>query len=258
MARKDGCWRGHAPSAIDPAAVKSIIGINLDITDRKTAEQRQLVSHETNWRIAAKNMLAVIQAIVSRSLTKDRSVADAKKALLARLHALGRAYASLTEGAFEGAPMTVIAAQEIDGFSDRVAIDGPPVMLKAKVAQTLSLAVHELSTNAVKHGALALDGGSASLTWAISGAEPMFHFVWKELGKPMSQPFTQRGFGCVLLQQVIGAELGCVPHFSTEDGNLVYRFSAALANVGQRIEVHAALSDRLALEDSRNGRATGT
>lgn len=217
--------------------VVGALGGFLDLSERKRAEERQRVlMRELAHR--GKNLLAVIQSIAGRTLTGTRTLAQAREAFNGRLQALATTYGSLTEEAFEGAPLEEIVAAELKSFSGRVHIEGPRVMLSAKVAQTFALIVHELATNAAKYGALSALTGSLEVTWHLStgGGDRRFVFDWIETGGPPAQPPSRRGFGTTLITTVAGAELKCVPQLSYDAEGFRYSIDAPLTAVGAAIE----------------------
>ena len=105
-----------------------LLMIVMDVTERRQAEERQnLLIGELHHR--TQNIFAVIQSVASRTLSGDRTLADARHIFLNRLHAMSRTYTMLTEGAWEGAPLERIVRDELAAFSNRAAIAGPPVMI---------------------------------------------------------------------------------------------------------------------------------
>src|SRR5665213_909637 len=110
------------------------------------------------------NLLAVIQSIVSRSLTGTRPLTEERETLAGRLQALARTQSSLTSEGF-GAPVAEIIRLEFEAFSNRVMAIGPDVTLNSRAAQTFALLVHELATNAAKYGALSLQKGQVDIRW---------------------------------------------------------------------------------------------
>ena len=203
-----------------------------DISERKKAEERRLLlTHELAHR--GKNLLAVVLSITSRSLSGARPFAEERDALIQRLHALGRSQSVLINGAFEGAPLTEIIRLECESFSNRVRIAGPDIMLNTRVAQTFTLIVHELATNAAKYGALSGPAGRIAIDWSIegAGADARFRFQWQEFDGPTVVPPTRQGFGRVVLEKAAAQEFGAAPKIRYAPEGLNYEIDAPLSVV---------------------------
>jgi two-component sensor histidine kinase len=210
--------------------VTGAINCFYDITGRKEAEQRQhFLMNELEHR--DKNLLAVIQSIVSLSLAGTRPLADAREVLTQRIQALARSQSVLAIGGFAGAPVAEIIRLELEGFSDRIKAVGPDMMLNSKVAQTFTFVVHELATNATKHGALSGPRGQVAIHWSIegAGAEARFKFQWQELdGPPVDRP-TRQGFGRRLLEQAVAVDFNASPKIKFAPEGLIYEIDAPLS-----------------------------
>src|SRR5665213_739961 len=209
-----------------------------DITDRKEAERRQhFLMNELTHR--SKNLLAVIASIASRSLSGTRSLTEARQVLTHRIQALARSQSALLTGGFEGAPIAEIIRLEFEGFSDQVNAVGLDVLLNPRVAQTFALVVHELATNATKHGALSVPNGQVAIHWSVedTGAEARFKFQWQERNGPPVVPPTRRGFGHMVIEKAAAQDFG-LPKITFESGGLCYEINAALSAVvaGQPLE----------------------
>ena len=203
-----------------------------DITERKQAEQRQLLlTNELAHR--GKNLLAVILSITSRSLSVRRPLTEARDVLIKRLHALARSQSVLISEGFEGAPLTEIVRLEFESFSDQIEAVGPHVMLSPRVAQTFALLVHELATNATKYGALSRPDGQIAIRWSIEGvgARARFRFQWQESGGPPVVPPTRQGFGRIVLEKAAAQEFGAPPKIRFAPEGLSYEIDAPLSAV---------------------------
>jgi PAS domain S-box-containing protein len=200
-----------------------------DITERKQAEERQqFLTAELAHR--GGNLLAVVQSIVSRSLTGARPLTEERGALEQRLQALARTRSALTSEGF-GAPVAEIIRLEFEAFSDRVTAIGPDVTLNSRAAQTFALLVHELATNAAKYGALSLpEKGQIDIHWSIEGAgkEARFKFQWQERGGPPVIPPTRQGFGSVLVEKVAAQDFGAQPKIRFAPEGVSYAIDAPL------------------------------
>ncbi len=181
--------------------------LKVEVGERKRAEERlSLLVSELTHRV--KNLLAVLQSIAIRTLSDSRDVAEARRILIGRLHALARAHELLTEACWRGADLGHIVNAEVAGFSDRVRAGGPEVFLTASAVQTFALVVHELATNAAKYGALVNAEGLINIKWDIVETdEGMSHlqFKWKEAGGPPVVPATRKGFGMTLIGTMANA-----------------------------------------------------
>ncbi len=145
-----------------------MIGAMLDITERKKAEEHQrLLTAELQHRV--KNTLAMVQAIASQTLRGATDIDEAREAFSARLISLGRAHDILTQASWTAAPIVdvVEGALSVHRQADasRIRVNGPNVLLGAKPALSLALALHELATNAAKYGALSTANGAVDLRW---------------------------------------------------------------------------------------------
>jgi two-component sensor histidine kinase len=209
--------------------VTGAINCFYDVSERKLAEERQLLlTGELAHR--GKNLLAVVLSITSRSLSGARPLAEARDVLIQRLHALARNQSVLIAEGFEGAPLTEIVRLEFESFSDRVKAVGPYVMLNPKVAQTFTLLMHELATNATKYGALSRPDGEIAIHWSIEGvgADARFRFQWQELNGPPVVPPTRQGFGRILLEKAAAQEFGVLPKVRFAPEGLIYEIEAPL------------------------------
>jgi len=201
-----------------------ILGINLDITARKEAEERQaLLMREVDHR--AKNALAVVQAILR--LTRADSPDSFARAVEGRVAALARAHTLLTESRWVGADLTAMLCGELapfmgSGGSNRVVFDGPPVTVTPVTAQPLSMALHELATNAAKYGSLSVPEGALTVSWRTDAAAGRLRLLWAEAGGPgIANAPRRSGFGSRVIQTTIREQLGGEVEFHWEPSGLV-------------------------------------
>lgn len=177
-----------------------------DIAERRANEEaRDLLAREVDHR--AKNALAVVQAVVS--LTRAPSKEAFVDAVRGRISALGRAHSLLAQNRWQGGDLGQIVADETQGYGrpGQVAVGGPSVALKPSAVQPLGLLVHELATNAVKHGALSVDAGCVRVAWTLA-ADGGLELRWTELGGPRAQGPADSGFGSTLIREVVTRQLG--------------------------------------------------
>ncbi len=182
-----------------------------DITERKEAERRQrLLVNELNHRV--KNTLAVVQALARRTLGGAVSLDQAREAFTARLMALAGAHDAITRETWTGADLGAVIDRSLLRQLDRpgrIRVEGPPVTLSPKLALSLSLALHELMTNALKYGALSSDAGEVVLVWSTAGEGTgrRLHIRWVEQGGPPVSPPPRRGFGSRLIERALAVEV---------------------------------------------------
>jgi PAS domain S-box-containing protein len=210
--------------------VTGAINCAYDITERKHVEEHQrFLMGELAHR--GGNLLAVIQSIVARSLAGTKPLAEERNTLLRRLQALARSQSALMNKGFQGALVAEIIRLEFEGFSDRVVAAGPDVMLNSRAAQTFALLLHELATNATKHGALSLqDKGRVDVHWSIDGKaeEAGLKFQWQERdGPPVVVP-ARKGFGSMLLEKLASQDFGAQPKITFAPHGLSYSIDASL------------------------------
>jgi PAS domain S-box-containing protein len=186
-------FQGHAPTmkgrprwwdvAVTPipahdGSVEKLLSVSRDITETKQAEEHQLLLiHELNHRV--KNTLATVQSIASQTLRNAATLDEAQGAFEARLFALSRAHDVLTRENWEGASLRAIISEAITPYSnareDRLHLRGPDVRLTPRMALALAMALQELSTNAVKHGALSNEVGEIRISWGLDATQDPPH-----------------------------------------------------------------------------------
>lgn len=192
-----------------------------DISDRKRAEETQkLLLDELNHRI--KNTLATVQAIATQTLRRAASPAHFVDSFNGRIKALGRAHGLLTGSSFQGAEITDLVREQLllGGEEDqRISWSGPAVTLEAQAALHLALVLHELGTNARKHGALSAPNGRVAVRWQVQANMGRTLLLnWREAGgPPVVAPATQ-GFGSVLIESSLRAHNGEVTVTYAEGG----------------------------------------
>lgn len=217
----DGSWRWLLVSGAvmerDPAtgAATKALGVAQDMTERRMAEETlRLMAREVDHR--AKNALSVVMAAVRLS---DRSDADAyAEAIEGRVAAMARTHGLLAEQRWKGAELRTLAEAELASFltprepdaalGPRVEILGGPIDVDAAAAQGFSMMLHELATNATKHGALSARGGVVRLELRADAAAGEMSLCWLEAGGPRVEPPTDIGFGTQVIDMLAEAQLG--------------------------------------------------
>jgi PAS domain S-box-containing protein len=215
--RKDGSkfW-GNAlmmPLRSEDGAAIGFLKILRDRSEhRRTAENQQTLINELNHRV--KNTLSTVQSIATQTLRTAATPEEARESIEERLFALSRAHDVLTRGSWECAQLSEIVSEAVaayrDPHEDRIRCAGPEVRLTPRVALALSMALHELATNAVKYGAMSLAGGEVLISWTFKDTADrgLLNLVWEERGGPLVKPPRRRGFGTRLIQRSLSAELG--------------------------------------------------
>lgn len=204
----------YAQALIDEETgrIVGISGVTQEVTDRKNAEQRQhLLIRELHHRV--KNTLATVQAIVGSTARTASSIDEFYQGFVGRIVSLARTHNLLTEDLWQKASLEELIRTELGPYEDearnRITVQGPPVELPSEAAVPISMAIHELTTNAAKHGALSTFGGQVEVGWEVRPGEdrPILSFSWIEQGGPKVTPPTRQGFGSRLLQRVLTTQL---------------------------------------------------
>jgi two-component system, chemotaxis family, CheB/CheR fusion protein len=205
--------------------IDGVIVTFVDISGVVAAEEQQKVlAAELSHRV--KNMLTVVSSIARRTLPES----EVKDELIGRFEALGHTHDVLlqdgwTKASLRGLISTEIAPYTRDGEAT-VTVRGPPVMLKPNAALLMALVIHELTTNAVKYGALSTAGGRVEVAWSITGEAPAsLELTWAEHGGPKVDSLPKQGFGTELIERGIRFELEGEAKLETADGGLYCRIS---------------------------------
>lgn len=217
----DGRWRwlesSGAALRIDPLTglPQRIAGMVRDITARREdQERRDLLTQEVNHR--ARNLLAIVQAILR--LTRAEDIATYARVVEGRIAALARAQSLLAAEHWTGAPLPSVLTEELAPFGStdaaggerrgRFALRGPPLRLRAEAVQPLGIVLHELATNAAKHGALLTPEGRIDVAWVVDETSGMLTIHWTETGGPPPGAPTRRGIGSRVMEATISGQLG--------------------------------------------------
>lgn len=189
------------------------VGCVRDITERRQAEEHQkFLLEELNHR--AKNILSTVAGIASRTAKTSTSVSEFSDKFSARLQSLGRAHTLLTAKNWRTTTLAELAKEILSPHqreeSVQIEMDGPPLELKPKAALSLTMILHELSTNAVKYGALSTPEGKLSIGWneTASNSGQMIHLHWHETGVLGVTPPIRIGFGSKLIEASTRHDLG--------------------------------------------------
>ena len=207
----------------------TVAGMIMDVTDRRLGEEhRAMLAAELDHRV--KNSMANIQAIAHQTLRGAATLDDARETLDARLRSLARAHDVLTGGVRIDASMAEVVDKALEPFRDseaRFSVGGPEVSLPQRLALAFVLALHELSTNAVKYGALSNATGRVSVAWEV-GPGPVLRFRWEESGGPVVAPPNRKGFGSKLIERALASELAGTATIDCRPAGIVFRVDALL------------------------------
>ncbi|MDB5392841.1 MAG: methylase of chemotaxis methyl-accepting protein [Rhodospirillales bacterium] len=178
----------------------------VDVTSVVNAEQHQrLLVDELNHRV--KNMLTVVISLSTQTIHSAKTIEEFSTVFLGRIYALAAAYSLLSRESWQTVSLREIIMEELNPFEskerDNIILRGPLVSLEPRAALALGMAVHELTTNAVKYGALSVPGGSIRVNWHIDkGVESDSLVVeWLESDGPPVAPPTHHGFGMTLIER---------------------------------------------------------
>ena len=202
------CLGTAAPTMDAAGNVIRMSGVTADITERKESEVRQvLLAREVDHR--AKNALAIVQSIVR--LTRAENMPAYVAAVEGRITALSRAHTVLSHSRWQGADLTGLVEEELAAYrgersADRIETAGPAISLQPASAQTLTLALHELATNAVKYGALSSMSGRLKVSWELKPSTLVLH--WEESGGPRVRKPARLGFGTRIIVASVEGQLG--------------------------------------------------
>jgi two-component sensor histidine kinase len=214
VVRPDGTtlWlrgRGQVTARAPDGKAERMVSIVTDVTERKAAEDHiQFLMHEISHR--SKNLLMVIQSIARRTARTAGTMEEFESRFERRLQGLAASHDVLVRENWHGAPLASLVRQQLAPFveiqSSRFELAGPDVVVTAEAAQAIGLAIHELATNAIKYGALSEPSGRVEVSWMFdgnSGAPGPLLLNWTEQGGPPVSPPSRKGFGHVVIGEMV-------------------------------------------------------
>jgi PAS domain S-box-containing protein len=203
-------------------------GVDIDVTERKRAEEHvRLLMNELNHR--ANNLLTVVQALAHQTADSADAKAFARR-LTQRITGLAASNSLLISGKWQGVELTTLVRSQLAPFvvdlDRRVVVAGSLLRLMPTAAQALGMALHELATNAVKHGALA-GNGTIRVEWSIEerAGQAVFGMAWLEEGGPPVAKPRRSGFGRTVIERMIAQALEGTASLDFAPGGIVWRFS---------------------------------
>jgi PAS domain S-box-containing protein len=189
---------------------EQVVGVNIDVTERKRAERHQLaLNAELDHRV--KNVLATVSAIISQTQEASRSPVDFVAALNHRITSLAGTHELLSRSHWRGVPLADIVRRELEPYTTtNTDIGGPGVTLIAEATQAVATVLHELTTNAAKYGAFSNLAGRVSVQWRWlkNGSHDRLIIEWQEAGGPPVLAPSQSGYGTSIIRELIPFELG--------------------------------------------------
>jgi PAS domain S-box-containing protein len=207
----------------------SFVGTVQDITERKERQEREhLLMREINHR--AKNMLSVVDAIAHQTATRNPE--GFIERFSERIQALSANQDLLVRHAWHGVEIEDLVCAQIAPFADligsRIAVRGPKLRLKAASAQAIGLALHELTTNAGKYGALSKDAGQVEIGWETDG--DIFTMSWAEHDGPTVSPPQRRGFGTIVMERMTERSVDGRVDLEYAPSGIMWRLNCPAAN----------------------------
>jgi PAS domain S-box-containing protein len=201
------------PIICESGAVSGVFVEGSDVTDHVRAEQRQaLLIRELHHRV--RNTLATVQGVMNTTAKSSTTVEAFQTAFAGRIASLANTHAVLTDELEQCVSFRRLLTQELGPYCDdqekRVKLSGAPVELPSQIAVPLGMAVHELTTNAARHGAFTKDEGRVEVEWSLveQGGQRALSFQWSEHDGPPVAPPANDGFGSMILKRVLAQQIG--------------------------------------------------
>ncbi len=206
-----------------------------DVTDHVRTEQRQaLLIRELHHRV--RNTLATVQGVMTTTAKTSANIQEFQEAFSGRIASLAKTHAVLTEQLQQSVSFQQLLTQELGPYSDdqghRIRLSGPAVDLPSQIAVPLGMAVHELTTNAVRHGALAKAEGRVEVGWSLieKDGEPALFCEWNEFAGPPVTPRCRDGFGSMVLERVLPQQIRAEVTVDFAPGGFRLRMAVPLQN----------------------------
>jgi len=206
-----------------------------DHTEHDRAELAELFVKELTHR--ARNMFSIISAM-SRQIAKSSSdISEFQSAFERRLSSLSASYQVFEKASWQAAPISELVNSQIEFVigqgTDQIDIQGPDIRLPANAAEYLGLAIHELATNALKHGALSVPEGIVYIRWSVNQENCAFQFIWIEHNGPPFSPPKRRGFGSIILNSIVPAACAGTAELKISKERVAWELDAPLSILSQ-------------------------
>jgi two-component sensor histidine kinase len=226
----------------DQELIEGGLSVYIDVLARRRAEEAQaLLTDELNHRV--KNILGTIEAMIGFSAAEASSAEELAQTLTGRIMAMARTHDLLTDGRWKGADLGDLLEEEVRPYAvaDRVRAHGEPLPLSPRAALSLSLILHELATNAVKHGSLGRPEGRVDVSWSCRSDDrsPTLVLIWQESGGPTVPPPTRHGFGTTLIERATARDLGGTARLLFDAAGLRCELEFPLARVSSKVAATA-------------------
>ena len=196
------------------------MGANIDVTERKRAEQYQhTLNAELDHRV--KNVLATVRAIMAHTREASGSTEDFVARLDQRIESLARTHELMSESKWRSVPLVEIIRRELAPYNARnTDIGGPDLTLKAGAAEAVAMVFHELTTNAAKYGAFSSRTGRVSVRWRWlqNGSPDRLVIEWQEIDGPPVRAPSRSGYWTSIIRELIPFELGGAVELSFATG----------------------------------------
>lgn len=199
---------------------------------QRTHERQGLLIRELHHRV--KNTLATVQGLLGATARSTSDVNVFYHSFSDRIVSLGKTHNLLTEDYWQTAPLRNLLANELGPYNDasatRIAFDGPDIELAADLAVPTGMAIHELTTNAAKHGALSQSSGRIDVSWSVVQGDGgrTLSLEWVESGGPPVKTPERRGFGSTLLQRVLAQQCDAQVSIAYEPTGLHFRMDVPM------------------------------
>ncbi len=197
----------YAPIRDRTGAISGIFVQGMDRTEGVRAEKRQrLLLDEINHRV--KNTLATVQSIAAQTLKSARDLEGARRDFEGRIVALSRTHNLLSDTQWSSTSLATLVQSELAAFGNqRIVLGGSEIVLNPKASIALSMTLHELATNALRHGALSAGEGVVSVTWQELPVTGDLEIDWREETSAAVEPNARMGLGTRMIQRLIEGEL---------------------------------------------------